>query len=392
VTFELRGSTLIVDDLIDHFTGDILSVDSAKQVLKSLVSQGHVRVSTVGEGDTDNALDSALDYAAHEAGKLTCSRSMECVGSVPPTASISSQSSGMAGIWEWTAFQTTYLSDSLAKDALNSITEAALQHPILSQSNRKPRWRWATSTWPNHGLPLPEANLKVDDRPDVLLLPVIAWDGRNEGPPNKAFVNFPNLGAVGEVKNSKKTAGKNQLNRFIREVKRTQPWRRFAFGFVITRHELRLVRSDQCGTEETTIKLQSGRGPLDLVRVLVALALATDEELGFDSRFELEYREVSGAVAKGITMTFKAIHELAVSLRPDCEDMDRFKIDNVLFNRSSLRGRATIVRRVIDSRGNPMALKSSWTDVTRIKEGHDEFSFNALAKEKGVQHVVLADR
>jgi hypothetical protein len=110
------------------------------------------------------------------------------------------------------AFQTTYLSDSLAMDALNSITDAALQHPILSQSNRKPHWRWATSPWPNHGLPLSEANLKADDRLDILLLPVVAWDGRSEGPPNEAFVNFPNLGAVGEVKNSKKTAGKNQLN------------------------------------------------------------------------------------------------------------------------------------------------------------------------------------
>jgi hypothetical protein len=121
VTFELRGFTLIMDDLIDHFTGDILSVDSAKQVLRSLVSQGIVRVSTLCEGDTDIALDSALDYAAHEVGTLRCSHSMDCVGSVTPTASISARSSpGMAGIWEWTAFQTTYLSDSLAKDALNS--------------------------------------------------------------------------------------------------------------------------------------------------------------------------------------------------------------------------------------------------------------------------------
>jgi hypothetical protein len=81
MTFELCGSTLIIDDLIDHIAGNVLSVDSANQV-KSLVLQGHIVVRMADEGNTDSALDSALDYAAHKVKKLTCSRIMECGGSV----------------------------------------------------------------------------------------------------------------------------------------------------------------------------------------------------------------------------------------------------------------------------------------------------------------------
>ncbi|KAG5636590.1 hypothetical protein DXG03_004707, partial [Asterophora parasitica] len=100
-------------------------------------------------------------------------------------------------------------------------------------------------------------------------------------------VCFPNVLIAGEGKQSDSKSALVQSTVYMRQARRTQPWRRFTLGLISTRDELGLLRADAVGIEECVFAKNIGRGVIETIRLALGIMLANDSQLGKHPAFEL---------------------------------------------------------------------------------------------------------
>ncbi|KDQ12972.1 hypothetical protein BOTBODRAFT_176096 [Botryobasidium botryosum FD-172 SS1] len=385
LTRELNGGRLFSPDLIDHIFGALVSVDEAKEVLSYFLAEGIV--TAISDSEPSWPRDLALENAVHAAVAVGYIRDGDVLSQSPTIGPY---------IWGWAG----YPSDRPPKETdlvncLNAITTRALEHLRLYSSKELTiRWKWACAFDTSAASPPPEpssenADLFISDEESSENAepgPANADSTRSYGAPDvpettvpqvdQRYNNWTNAGSVGEL-------GANywQLFRYIRGLRRAQPWRRFCLGLSVAGKSICLCRTDQSGTEEADFDITTSRPTGKLKgkewEILIGFAIMDDEQLGVDPRIKL---------TEGVTETAGAS---SVMRKPSEITFNggSYEIEDVLFNAKSIPGRGT---RVYAIRG-AKAIKLSWTPLHRqtgLPE-YDEMPMHELAKEKGVINVVF---
>ncbi|OZJ01663.1 hypothetical protein BZG36_05615 [Bifiguratus adelaidae] len=177
------------------------------------------------------------------------------------------------------------------------------------------------------------------------------------------------------------------LLKYVRGLKRSQLWRRFAIGLYMTGSVCGVVRADQSGVEDTHFTLQSTDGVIRLIRLLVWLSMGDRESFGFDPSFGLE-RNRTPLPLRGTRETLEYIGWDIATITCGNKTL---KVDSLIYNGVSICGRGTRVFRVYEAydeaKTNPYALKILWEDIGR---DHPEAFFHDLAISRNVGHVLLA--
>jgi hypothetical protein len=103
-----------------------------------------------------------------------------------------------------------------------------------------------------------------------------------------SHVCWPNIQHAGEVKNTDKNRAVHQVYGYMRQQRRTQPWLRSTIGLVATAGDIGILRADPLGVEQCILKHSTGRGAMEMVRICLGLALASDVDRGYHPCIELE--------------------------------------------------------------------------------------------------------
>ncbi|OZJ01550.1 hypothetical protein BZG36_05569, partial [Bifiguratus adelaidae] len=286
--------------------------------------------------------------------------------------------------WRWRQKPDPFKDQAVA-DFLNQVC-ACLNGQSILRSFATPEFRAA---YPllygyEHG--------REDLRPDFILLPKEAWLQVNRCQElNQAFNNYQKCIVVGECKFTDVNEARWQLYKYIRGLKRSQLWRRFAVGVYITQSTCGVVRADQSGIEYTDFAWsETSTDVIKFVRLLNWLSVGSLESFGFDNTFALvpSQRHTSRPPnGKTIRTEYTGCDIASITC-----GSTKYLVDSLLYNGVAIRGRGTKVFRVHNeddtAKANPKALKIMWQDTGRV---HNEAYFHELARSRGVQNVLLAD-
>ncbi|OZJ05613.1 hypothetical protein BZG36_01492 [Bifiguratus adelaidae] len=369
--FELADAKFVTDGLEEHLTGSRITVLQAAELLRSLYEAKLLTPLRKGQPEhIDIAIQEACEAALRQPlSKLQC-------------------------YWLWPTFphhrsethMVTFVRQ-IATSVCKNVETNFFAKPFTSDKNYR----------------LTDEFERPQLRPDFVLLPKMAWAnselrGTETGSylePEEALNNYKMAMCVGECKQSKLRDARRQVRKYIRGLKRTQPWRRYALALYWASKDFGVIRADQSGLDEDFFNITTPRGALDFVRTIFWLCTASASELGCDHTFHLGGGKKFPTSANGQEIQYirREIDEIWCA---DQEGSVHYKVESVLHNSSSIRGRGTrvfAVREILNYRGEldgrPLVLKVSWQDRARQ---HDEAHFNRLASQRGVEHVLLALR
>ncbi|OZJ01664.1 hypothetical protein BZG36_05616, partial [Bifiguratus adelaidae] len=285
--------------------------------------------------------------------------------------------------WRWTTYPPE---DDLSNEKVLKFLQSLVHCLCGGQQQRD----FAHPKDSHKAYPLGETRYRhLDVRPDLVLLPTAAWSEYASGTePMEAWNNYQQVCAVGEIKQTgKKHKARNQLRKYLRELKRSQPWRRFGIAFYVSSFTFGILRGDQSGVEEATFDIRTHQGAINLVRVIFWLCMADSTYLGDDESIETTTKEIgekkedmSGPMYRGRCANFISLGE------------SKYKVDGILYNGISIRGRGTRVYAVksMDSdNGEEMVIKDMWVDTGRLYKEHE---LQERARAKNVRNVVLLER
>lgn len=143
--------------------------------------------------------------------------------------------------WSWSQFPGTPIDENKLVTFLNSVADKA----INGDNSLIPRNRFATVRAKHHAIPLSYGPDGEDMRPDFMVLPLAAFSDDPEPQANEPYVNFTAILLAGESKSSRNVRdGLIQVQRYIRGIKRAQPWLRFATGMAMGKDFVALLRGD----------------------------------------------------------------------------------------------------------------------------------------------------
>jgi hypothetical protein len=300
INHELAKARYLVDDLADHIFGHIVSTELAQVFEGTAARYNH---------DGKVALDSksedfqhAIEQAFEDADMHDCIRpGTESDGREPESSSTDTK-----GKWKqtdskgrgkkkqktysfkWCTFPKEPIDEDELVKFLNEITDHAFDFAQPKLANAVPRLnnRFAARKDKNHAMPLSYEPDGEDMRPDFLLLPMQAFldDFKTVDP---RYLKFTASRLVGEAKNKDLAAGVEQVQRYVRGLKRAQPWVHYVLAMTITRDKAVFIRGEGSGTERLELILSDGRGCIEFIRILLGLALAEDVDLGQNLDVEL---------------------------------------------------------------------------------------------------------
>ncbi|OZJ06809.1 hypothetical protein BZG36_00109 [Bifiguratus adelaidae] len=317
--WELHNAQFISEDFLDHLTGE---ADAAKiaQQMQILQDSGLLR---------RKSSSSVVEYGAD--------------------------------FWSWPTLINKPDDERPIVDFLASIAFK------LCDGRLKQAFAWPVS--PKAPYPLSKGKKAHEDlRPDIVMLPVSAWDG---------------LLVLGEHKITNANDAEQQVLKYLWGIKRHQPWRQSAVVFFMGGFEFGVIRGDQSGTEEARFDIRSEDGAIKFIRALYWLSMASNLELGDDPDYTTR-TAVRKQKIKGNLEAFVGREVATIK----CETTT-YQVEDILYNGVSIRGRGTRVYAVKDFSGNgvPLVLKEMWFDTGRKL---DETFFHDQAKARGVEGVVLA--
>jgi hypothetical protein len=468
IQLELEGKQVVAGDLIDHFVGPLLSPEDAGYILQSLLDDKYLSI-LQGPRGHKTVVDQAVRFA----------KARGCIRSHEPAPAVKAWLK--PGTFKW-PLPPSPVEEATFVAFLNAIiTRAlkALKRAGKSVAGRRQISQFSAVRRQHHALPLSHPDDEADMRPDFVLLPLSAWPPIEPmAPPVSAkgdthttkkakveksveratpgsdllpafdcaipatksrleryplsfatekYLNFTAFRLVGESKTSDAGTGKKQLKRYLRGFKRAQPWLRYAIGLSYAKGELSLVRCDQSGTEETVLDLSHPGHALDCVRLLAALSIMSDEELGVDPAFELDEKEellslkketedASGRASSSSNRppnsrkvktptntaarsgkrkaeegeapeSAPAIYNMryirAFSTNTKKDDVETFTVEGIIHVSGSIRGRGTFAMAGRDVRGSLVAIKRMWGDCAREYQEQDLF----CDIEKGIKSM-----
>ena len=174
----------------------------------------------------------------------------------------------------------------------NDITDRAFEfaEPKLAAEHKTLRHRLMVPKDTTHAVPLSYKPDGEDIRPDFLLLPIEAFTKDFKSVDQK-YVNFIAACMVGESKNRDVTAGTEQMQQYVRGLKRAQPWVHYLLGMAVTKGKTVLMRGECGGTERLELILSDGHGCIEFIWILLGLAWRDHEGLGHNPSVELQGKE-----------------------------------------------------------------------------------------------------
>ncbi|KAI6038670.1 hypothetical protein EDC04DRAFT_3090672 [Pisolithus marmoratus] len=285
---ELTKARYRSPDLADLMFGDLVTTSLARDILERFLADGTVICKEVKskEGEeTRHALQAAYaDAVAHA-----------CLRSDAPSDETSESETKYH--WSWTKFPSTPINENKLVVFLNSVADHALSaaRSILGDNSLKPRNRFAVPPMnKKHGIPLSYEPDGEDMRPDFIVLPLVAFTDDEEPKVNEAYVNFTAILLAGESKSARNARdGLTQVQRYMRGIKRAQPWLRFATGMAVGKDFVALLRGDCSGIERTELSLTDGRGCIEFIRIVLGIVLADKQEFGHNRDVEIGEKDVS---------------------------------------------------------------------------------------------------
>ncbi|KAH7888339.1 hypothetical protein F5I97DRAFT_681232 [Phlebopus sp. FC_14] len=283
-----------------------ISTELARDVLEGLLDADMVTVHKVVDGRKRDVRKGTRDAAAaiknayERALVHGCKRDgLEQVKS----PSKSRDCDDVAWNWSWKNFPKAPLKERALVDYLNTIIDTALSLPCMK--NRKPLYRFAVPHDTHHAYPLSHEPDKADSRPDFVVLPIDAFEKHEKTgsltiyEPKREWQNFTIVRLTGKCKDSDDTGGVHQVQRYMRDTRRAQPWLRFVTAMTVTREVVNFVRGDGSGMERVRMRLQFGRSCLEFVRMLMAVALCEAEIFGKNSHIGLATQALTTPVVVG---------------------------------------------------------------------------------------------
>ncbi|KAF9234404.1 hypothetical protein BU15DRAFT_65762 [Melanogaster broomeanus] len=294
---ELGDARYVADDLGDLMFGSVISTERAKEILQGLLSVGLVKVQKiVGEKKSDvlsgstNAA-SALQHAYERALVHGCKRVGVDESKTPPKPKNSANH--VSWSWTWVGFPRSTIKEPELIDYFNRVLDTALDLDCLS--GKTLRNRFATPIDTQHAFPLSYGPDKEDMRPDFVVLPIEAFEKHMPSSPAERiryepkieWFNFTTIKMPGECKTSDSNKGVAQVQRYMRGMRRAQPWQRFVTAITVTRDIVSFMRGDASGIERLKMQLQNGRASLEFVRMLLAIGLGGPELFGNSHYFSL---------------------------------------------------------------------------------------------------------
>jgi hypothetical protein len=466
IQYELDGKCADAGDLVDHLVGSLLSPADAACVLQALLDDKYASIVQGPRGHK-----TVVDQAVRFAQARGCVRS----DAPAPRAKAWLKSGALklplppAPVDE--AELVAFLNGLITR-ALKALKKAGKGVPGRDQA-----FQFSAVRRQHHALPLSHPDDEADMRPDFGLLPLSAWPAADPMPPpstttrppvtptpgpsqakkkklesnkgvnaaaasspstsllpafeldapahrldrfprsfaSECYLNFSTFRLVGESKTADGSAGKRQVKRYVRGLKRAQPWLRFALGLSYAKGTLHVIRADQSGAEECTLDLTHPGHVLDAIRLLVGVAVMSEEELGLDPAFTLGQRleaighqtNEAGAgssrsssrppsrtakapekpparagkrkagdveVPADTRAVYNVRHVETFSARTSTGTTYTYKIDGVLHISGSMRGRGTLAMAGKDASGKLVAIKRMWGDCARNMREEELFA------------------
>ncbi|KAI6163568.1 hypothetical protein EDD17DRAFT_478580 [Pisolithus thermaeus] len=275
-------------DLADLMFGRFVTTRLARDILDRFLADGTVTCEEIkpNEGEeTRHALNAAYaDAVAH-----ACIRSDAPLDEPTPELETTHQ-------WSWPKFPTTPINENKLVAFLNSVADSALStaRSILQDDSLQPRNRFAAPVDKNHAIPLSYEPDGEDMRPDFMVLPLAAFSDDEELEVKEAYVNFTAMLLAGESKSARNAReGLIQVQRYMRGIKRAQPWLRFATGMTVGKDFVALLRGDCSGLERIELSLTDGRGCIEFIRIILGIVLADKKAFGHNPDVEIGERNVS---------------------------------------------------------------------------------------------------
>ncbi|KAI6027026.1 hypothetical protein EDC04DRAFT_216100 [Pisolithus marmoratus] len=261
-------------DLVDLMFGHLVTTNLARDILDRLLADGTVtckEAESKKEAEAHHALNAAYaDAVAH-----ACLRS-----DAPPDETSESETKYH---WCWANFPPIPINENELVAFLSSVAGNALSiaRSILGDNSLKPKNRFAVPVNKNHGFPLSYKRDGEVMRPDFMILPLGAFSDDEEPEVNEAFANFTAILLAGEFRSARNAReGLIQAQRYMRGIKRAQPWLRFATGMTVGKDFVALLRLDCSGIECIELLLTDGRGCIEFIRLVLGIVLADKEEFG----------------------------------------------------------------------------------------------------------------
>ncbi|KAI6160687.1 hypothetical protein EDD17DRAFT_756407 [Pisolithus thermaeus] len=275
-------------DLADLMFGHLVTTRLARDILDRLLADGTVTCEEIKpneEEETRHALDAAYtDAVAH-----ACLRSDAPLDEPAPEPETKYQ-------WSWPKFPTTPTNGNKLVAFLNNVADSALSsaRSILQDDSLQPRNRFAAPVDKNHAIPLSYEPNGEDMRPDFMVLPLAAFSDDDEPKVKGAYVNFTAMLLAGESKSARNAReGLIQVQRYMRGIKRAQPWLRFATGMTVGKDFVALLRGDCSGIERIELSLADGRGCIEFIRIILGIVLADKKAFGNNPYVEIGEKDVS---------------------------------------------------------------------------------------------------
>ncbi|KAI6107817.1 hypothetical protein EDD16DRAFT_88146 [Pisolithus croceorrhizus] len=268
--------------------GHLVTTRLARDILERFLADGTVTCEEIKpneEEGTRHALSAAYtDAVAHA-----------CIRSDAPLDEPTSEPETKYQ-WSWPKFPTTPINENKLVAFLNNIADDALScaRSILHDDSLQPRNRFAAPVDKNHAVPLSYEPDGEDMRPDFMVLPLAAFSDDEEPEVKEAYVNFTAILLAGESKSARNAReGLIQVQRYMRGIKRAQPWLRFATGMTVGKDFVALLRGDCSGLERIELSLTDGRGCIEFIRIILGIVLADKKAFGHSPDIEIKERNVS---------------------------------------------------------------------------------------------------
>ncbi|KAI5985300.1 hypothetical protein EDD15DRAFT_1641266 [Pisolithus albus] len=270
-------------DLADHMFGDLVTTSLARDILEQFLADGTVTCEDNKPSD-GKATSPALTAAYDDAVAYACN--------APPDKSTPEPKTRYH--WAWREFPTTPIDENKLAVFLNSIADSALSiaRSIRKDDSLQAKNRFAAPVDEHHTIPLSYEPDGVDMRPDFVVLPLTPFGDDRERKVKEAYVNFTAMLLAGESKSNARDC-LIQVRRYIRGIRRAQPWLRLAIGMSVGRDFVALSRGDNSGLERIEISLTDGRGCIEFIRIILGIVLADQEAFGHKPEMDIEERDVS---------------------------------------------------------------------------------------------------
>ncbi|OZJ02271.1 hypothetical protein BZG36_05154 [Bifiguratus adelaidae] len=320
--------------------------------------------------NTEPIIDAAL--AKDKLDTLCASRLLQAFSGVPTKSTA-------RHVWSWPTYPKDNFVDEAVVTFLRSIALA------LCDETHMPNNGFARPHDPDHPYPLSKGSRAetADIRPDSVILPMAAWEA-NDGyasnqPPSIRMNNFQQALSVGECKASDRNNVSQQSYKYLRGLKKAQPWRQFAVAFSFSNYEFRVARGDQSGVEEARFDIRTEDGALKFIRAVFWLSMASLQELGDDP--DITTRATEEEVKAGGTlpaMVYVGRAADTITCGPTV-----YRVEDLLYNAVSIRGGGTRVYAVKQADSDEaLVLKVLWFDTVRA---YDETMFHEHARRHNVK-------